>query len=744
MSTTIDELIYRIAGDAAELKKELRQVETTAQQTGKKAGDGLNSTLGSGMDRLTRQAVKLAAAVGAIFTVRAGIQFVKGAIDSADALAKLSQRTGVAVEDLSTLRHAAKLTDTSLEGIAKSLNILSRNMFDARKGSGEAATLFQKLGIATTNADGSLRKATDVMAEVADLFAAMPDGADKTALAMRLFGRAGAELIPLLNAGSRGIREMTEEARRLGLEISTETARAAEQFNDDLTRLKSSAIAFGGGVVEGLVPALSMLASTFAKSGTSARGAGVVIGQFFAETLADVLELSIRVGSEVERLSNAIRNIKVLSQFWADTSDPSKDQTGPGLKLLFAFAKAERERQELEARRARALQYANDVRNAIIRRAQEGGGGGPSSSGGMEAERARAADILKSLAESSGRQVSDKAKAIQLQDDYLRLLEEELGLELKLAEARENEQRQSLEGQERQLEELRLRQMNTEAEKALWMTTEGRFRDWDDWAKRMYIANAKLIDQAREQAEMQEKIAATADRMERWVRGEGPSPFKEEMNRISVYAEQGARNIQSTFAQFLFEPFEEGLKGMGDAFRSILRRMIAEALAAAILSRIFGPLSRPGETGFVATFFNTLAGVQRRAGGGPIHGPGTETSDDVLIRASRGEYVMRASAVRHYGLEAMERINRIRAPRFADGGLVPAPIRVAPAPPLLAPAAAGLQGGQQGGPLNLKIINAFDGRVVHDEMASSAGERVFLNVARKNARALAQILRNNG
>lgn len=58
------------------------------------------------------------------------------------------------------------------------------------------------------------------------------------------------------------------------------------------------------------------------------------------------------------------------------------------------------------------------------------------------------------------------------------------------------------------------------------------------------------------------------------------------------------------------------------------------------------------------------------ASGGPIHGPGTTTSDSILMRASRGEYVIRAAAVQHYGQGTMDAINHMTAPGFAMGGPV--------------------------------------------------------------------------
>ena len=64
---------------------------------------------------------------------------------------------------------------------------------------------FQKLGIEFQKSDGTLRSATDVLKDLADIVAKMPDGAEKTALGNELMGKSWKELIPLLNEGSAGL-----------------------------------------------------------------------------------------------------------------------------------------------------------------------------------------------------------------------------------------------------------------------------------------------------------------------------------------------------------------------------------------------------------------------------------------------------------------------------------------------------------------------------------------------------------
>lgn len=83
----------------------------------------------------------------------------------------------------------------------------------------------------------------------------------------------------------------------------------------------------------------------------------------------------------------------------------------------------------------------------------------------------------------------------------------------------------------------------------------------------------------------------------------------------TVFAEQAARNLQDSFAQFLFDPFQQGLDGMLSGFIDVIRRMVAELIAQQVLSSFFGMLAG-ATTGGVSSFFGTLAGG--RAAGGPV------------------------------------------------------------------------------------------------------------------------------
>lgn len=240
----VGELVIQLSANVARLQKDMAKSTRLVEGAGKK----MQSTISS---------VKTAfAALGVGVSAAAFGSFVKNTADAADQLGKLSQKVGVSVEQLSALQYAGKLSDVSMDQLGTGLRMLSKNLYDTQAGTGEAKDAFAAMGISVQDASGRLKSSDAVLREVADRFAAMEDGAGKTALVMRIFGESGAHLIPLLNQGSRGLDEMTGEAERLGVVISTKTSKAAEKFNDDLTRLNSQLegmrLSVGGPLIESL------------------------------------------------------------------------------------------------------------------------------------------------------------------------------------------------------------------------------------------------------------------------------------------------------------------------------------------------------------------------------------------------------------------------------------------------------------------------------------------------------------
>lgn len=238
-----------------------------------------------GLDRASRATKKRAAeiektakqigtALGVALTAAAGIAAtaIKSAIDRADELSKAAQKIGITTEALSALSYAAQLADVDLATLQGGLARLTKFQNEAAKGTEANVDLFKTLGIEFKNLDGTLRNSEDVFRDFANVFQTLPDGATKTALALEVFGKSGANLIPLLNSGAQGLDDMRERAEALGIVIDTETGKAAEEFNDQLEDLKLAATGLATAVAVELLPDLIALNKEFQDGASSGDG----------------------------------------------------------------------------------------------------------------------------------------------------------------------------------------------------------------------------------------------------------------------------------------------------------------------------------------------------------------------------------------------------------------------------------------------------------------------------------------
>ncbi|APZ43129.1 phage tail protein [Acidihalobacter ferrooxydans] len=241
------------------------QILISAVDQTKTAFDSIKRGLG-GLTDTAKSVNGVLANLGVAVSVAGLTAMVKSAIDTGDALNKLSQRVGITVESLSTLIPTAELSGLSTEKFETGLKKLATTMFEAATGFDESAQLFAALGIGFKNQDGTLRATDQVLLDLADRFKAMPDGAEKSALAVQIFGKAGAEMIPFLNQGRDGVEALASEVATLGVQMGADTAAQAEVFNDSLDKLHMATTSIGNQIIASLLPALNDMAGGMVES----------------------------------------------------------------------------------------------------------------------------------------------------------------------------------------------------------------------------------------------------------------------------------------------------------------------------------------------------------------------------------------------------------------------------------------------------------------------------------------------
>jgi hypothetical protein len=174
-------------------------------------------------------------------TVRTGVaifeQLTTKVADYAEELLIGAQRTGMTTQEVAGLGLMAKQKGLDLDSLTRALGILSRNLVGLGPGGKAAQQVLADLGIETKDATGKLLPMHDLFLRLADRFASMPAGPQKAAAAMAIFGREGARLIPFLNEGSAGIKEIEKRAAELGITLDEKGARAAHEFGDQMVIL---------------------------------------------------------------------------------------------------------------------------------------------------------------------------------------------------------------------------------------------------------------------------------------------------------------------------------------------------------------------------------------------------------------------------------------------------------------------------------------------------------------------------
>lgn len=220
-STTVGQIVY----DAVINTDGMKKGATEADKTAKATGDNMQKNIGKAAVAVGASMV----ATGAIF-MKVTADSLKSTVQWAGGVAKLSRETGASVDSISRLAYAGQRYGLTTDDLSKSLGIFSKKVVEANKGNNETADTFNKLGVSLKGADGKMRPFDQIFGQVAEKFKTAPNGMDKTALAMQLFGKSGKDMLPLLNQGADGIAKLGNEAKKFGLVLTNDNIKAFGEF----------------------------------------------------------------------------------------------------------------------------------------------------------------------------------------------------------------------------------------------------------------------------------------------------------------------------------------------------------------------------------------------------------------------------------------------------------------------------------------------------------------------------------
>jgi hypothetical protein len=213
------------------------------------------------MNNIEKAFTSMAATAGAAITAVEGAlaALLDQQVNNAARLYDMAQATGVSVDALSGLEYVAKQSGISAESLDKALEKLGKSLDKAVSGGVNSTNAFKTLGVTITDANGKLLPTTTILESLANKFQSFKDGPEKTALAIQIFGKAGADLVPLLNRGSAGIDDLLKEAQRLGVVIGDDTASAAKQFQESMNKVTAAVEGAANSMLTKLLPSIQMV-----------------------------------------------------------------------------------------------------------------------------------------------------------------------------------------------------------------------------------------------------------------------------------------------------------------------------------------------------------------------------------------------------------------------------------------------------------------------------------------------------
>jgi hypothetical protein len=532
--------------------------------------------------------------VAAAFSLAAITAWVRTTVNGIDALNDLADATGSSVENLSALEDVAARTGTSMETVGGAVIKLNKTLADAKPGSEQAKAL-EAIGLSAKelrNIDPA-----EALLRTAQALSSFADDGNKARLVQELFGKSMREVAPLL-------KDLAESGK-LNATVTTEQAKQAELFNQQLFRLQKDAADAARSITSDLLPALNQYFERLSR-GLAQKG-GTIFGQ---ELVAEIQSVRLALAtSKVEDLAIALRadpsnrglvqalaaargEYTLLSKAAADANDRLKATLGVGVTTANAGG-------------GRGFVNPDPVRPSLPAALGDNKPKGP-----VKADTGRRVDPIIDPATTDALRAlegTDVGKIARLNAQLTELftLQRETRGSSAVAEAiaKTREELDKLDpaavAAAKSAERLKA---------ILAQTPSAAFSE--------VLTDIELLNRAYDDGKLSAEVWAEAVRLSTAKIGGGAADALVEVN---TFAEQASRNIQDALGESLERVLGGNFESIGRLWASTLQKMAAQALAAQLNEYLFGATfgTKGGSLGGIVGSFlgGTLFGGARAAGG---------------------------------------------------------------------------------------------------------------------------------
>lgn len=493
--------------------------------------------------------------------------FAKSGIDAADSLNDMSQRLGVSVKDLASFKLAAEQSGTSLDGVGAGIARLSRSIGEAEGGN-------KQLGKALTDLGITARDPKEAFFQLADAVQKTDDPNKRAALLSQVLGKSYGELVPLLSQGGEALRQSARDSESFA-DAMSRLAPEADKFNDSLAQLKSNL------------------------AGIAAQAIGPAVKSF---------NEYIAVMQEVNKTGSLLDKIRFYGL--GNASDEIVNKVRKAAEASAATAKA--------ARDAAAKAAGGMIKPLAETKVRTAKASDPLASILGQTDTARAAEYANLIGLLEKRFDSGRIKAGQfaeavaiINNKFNKTQIDALGTgsyfttDPKVVEF--------IKQQTEAVNELNLAMAEDgkSAADAYASALAGLVSDTDIEKTRRLQESISILDKALFDGAIGAEQHAQA--LAKLTSGTG-----EKLKDMDEFAKSAAHNIQTSFADFLFDPFDKGMQGMLQSFGKTLQRMIADAVAADLAKKLFGDLAggTAGDSGWAGSALKSIGSLFGFADGG--------------------------------------------------------------------------------------------------------------------------------
>ena len=616
----------RLAGIEGDLGKVSRLAEQSAAKMGR-AFDAVGESLRN---------VFAGVAFGAVASGFS--RLVTQALDAQDALSDLSKSTAISIDLLAGLKGAAITSGTDLEGVAAAVNKLSVNI-------GKNSEQFAAIGI-------TAKDPLEALKQLADVYSAIEDPQLRAAVAAEAVGKSWSSLAPLLSDGGQAIGDLIGKFRDVS-GVTEKSAQAAADLNGRLDLLKARSSGAASELTNSLVPSLTRTAESVENLAAKGEGLAAVFRGLIG--LAKI-PFDLALG-EID--PSKAGQIKTLEEQLANLERRAKNarESGGGLLNNLVFGKPGDLDKEISGVRGQLDALRRFGKDRATGQQDRDTSSNATSEDAIKRFVSGRADKMERGGGRAAKAIDDGTRLVEQLRDQIRAtqdLTEVEKLELSISDGKyKTATAANIELARGYAETLdNIKASRAEAEKEADAQRE-RLEIFAEGARVFASVRTPTESLNAELDRLVVLLDAGAITMETF--GRAASKAGEEMQRLEAkgedttslldeFSRSAAQNMQTSFANFLFDPFEDGTKSMLRSFGDMVRRMIAEAASAEIVRRLFGDIGKGGgdvgggSKGLLGSLIGKISDLLPSFGVGTPYVP-----QDMIARIHKGERIVPAA-----------------------------------------------------------------------------------------------------